>query len=335
MAFLGNILSMINTEFSSFQLGQYLKLVLGLDFPAPCTIDGQCPCGRANDSTGYHRLNCSRWAGRSWAQGHNLVVSALASENRRLGLSVVDIDAAMRRQCTHLTSQARGDILVRTTDLEITDRAQSHGSSRRQFVIDVKTVAMVDGNGVWGERWNSATNQHDNPGMLVAEQTKYRKHEVQYAQTGYSFVAFVCSSFGALGPSAIRYLWALAMLELRQHEALRHAHGMDPLDDSERAQFRATCYRSSSARVAAAMAKATVMRLAGTPSLPTVPPVPRPLLAHNLPGPSDVRNLRPLPSVPPPHSFPVPPPSLPQRAPLDLLHPPPHPVSPSDRLPSS
>ncbi len=60
--------------------------------------------------------------------------------NRRLGLSVVDIDAAMRRQCTHLNSQARGDILVRTADLEITDKAQGYGSSRKQFVIDVKPV---------------------------------------------------------------------------------------------------------------------------------------------------------------------------------------------------
>ena len=132
----------------------------------------------------------------------------------------------MRRQCTHLTSQARGDILVRTNELVITDRVQGHGSARKQFVIDVKTVAMVDGNGVWDERWNPATSHHDNPGLLTAEQTKYRKHEAQYAQTGHSFVAFVCSCFGALGPSAIRYLWVLAMLELRQHEALRHAQGL-------------------------------------------------------------------------------------------------------------
>ena len=33
----------------------------------------------------------------------------------------MDIDAAMRRQCTHVTSQARGDILVRSVDLEITE----------------------------------------------------------------------------------------------------------------------------------------------------------------------------------------------------------------------
>jgi hypothetical protein len=72
----------------------------------------------------------------------------------------------------------------------------------------------------------------------------------------------------------------LAMLELRQHEALRNVQGMDPLNDRERAQLRANCYRSSSARIAAGMAQATVMRLAGTPSLPTVPPVPRQQLAR-------------------------------------------------------
>jgi hypothetical protein len=81
---------------------------------------------------------------------------------------------------------------------------------------------------VWDERRNTATSQHANPGLLTAEQTKYRKHEAEYAQTGHSFVAFVCSCFGELGTSAIRYLWVLAMLELRQHGALRHAQGLDP-----------------------------------------------------------------------------------------------------------
>ncbi len=48
--------------------------------------------------------------------GHKdtMVVTAVGFESRRLGLSVVDIDAAMRRQCTHLNSQARGDIIVRS-----------------------------------------------------------------------------------------------------------------------------------------------------------------------------------------------------------------------------
>jgi hypothetical protein len=50
-------------------------------------------------------------------------VNALGFENRWLRLSVVDIDAAMLLQFTHHNSQALGEILVCTTDLEITDEA--------------------------------------------------------------------------------------------------------------------------------------------------------------------------------------------------------------------
>ncbi len=81
-----------------------------------------------------------------------MVVAALAFESRLLALSVVDLDAAMLWQCTHVNSQARGDILVCATDVEITDQVQRQGCSRKQFVLDVKTVAMVDGNGNWGDR---------------------------------------------------------------------------------------------------------------------------------------------------------------------------------------
>ena len=116
-------------------------------------------------------------------------MAALGFENRQLGLSVVDIDAAMHRQCTHHNSQARGDILVRTTELEITDKAQGHYSARKQFLIDVKMVAMVDSAGALRDGWNATMNQHDNPGLVNAEQTKYWKHEMAYAHKGCSFVA--------------------------------------------------------------------------------------------------------------------------------------------------
>ena len=105
------------------------------------------------------------------------------------------------------------------------------------------------------------------------------------------------------------------MLELRQHEVLRQKQGLDPLIESERAQYRANCYRSSTARVAAAMAKATVMRLSGTPSIPVVDQVPRQQLAHNLPGISL--------SSP---SF---------RPPLDIRVAPSYSLSPADLLPQS
>jgi hypothetical protein len=69
---------------------------------------------------------------------------------------------------------------VVTTDLEITDKAQGHCCSRKQFVIDVKTVALVDSTGAWVDLWNATTNQHDNPGLVNAEQT----NELAYAHTG-------------------------------------------------------------------------------------------------------------------------------------------------------
>ena len=106
-------------------------------------------------------LNCNKWAGRSWGKGHDVVVSAIAFESRRLGHSVVDIDAAMKRKCTHLNSKKRGDMLVRSKDLEITDKAKGHGVARTQFVVDVKIVAMMDGKGFWKETWNPEKSKFD------------------------------------------------------------------------------------------------------------------------------------------------------------------------------
>jgi hypothetical protein len=94
---------MVSLEFSSVHLGQLFRLLLGLEFPPPNTDNGICFSGRAYDASGHHRLNCPQYADKSWGQGHNLVVSALGFENRRLGLSVVDVDAAimMRKQLVY------------------------------------------------------------------------------------------------------------------------------------------------------------------------------------------------------------------------------------------
>ncbi len=80
------------------------------------------------------------------------MVTAVGFESRRLGLSVDDIDSAMRRQCTYLNAQARKDIHVQPcySDMESKNCVLGHGYARKQFVIYVKPVAMVDGNGDWG-----------------------------------------------------------------------------------------------------------------------------------------------------------------------------------------
>ncbi len=56
---------------------------------------------------------------------------------------------------------------------------------------------------------NSRTNQHDNPGMMSAEQTNCRKHEDQYSHTGCSSVAFVAHVLVPWGhpPSDICGFW--------------------------------------------------------------------------------------------------------------------------------
>ena len=296
-------------------------------------------------------LNCKEWAGRSWAKGHDAVVQAVAYEAKRLNQPVVDIDTA-KKKFTHHRSGKRADLLVRSTDIEITDRAKGSGLARTQFVLDVKVIAMVNGKGSWQETWNSDKAKFENPGLLQAEAQKYRKHEVPYASAGYSFFPFVGSCFGALGPSAIRYLWSLSWLEQRQNALTRRLQGLDPLDDTARAQFRAQCFRYSSARIGAVLAKATVMRLSGAPSMPVSLPIPAAQLARNNLGVADLQPPCQVPRGRRPPSAPLsavvharvflasilpPPPNVAPAAcsgRLDLAVSPPCSLSPSDRLPS-
>jgi hypothetical protein len=74
---------------------------------------------------------------------------------------------------------------------------------------------------------------------------------------------------------------------MRQHESLLACQGFPSLDPSTRSQFRAICYRQSSARLGHAVAKASVMRLLGVPRLPLPQPIPSSFLARHCPGPAD------------------------------------------------
>ena len=123
--------------------------------------------------------------------------------------------------------------------------------------------------------------------MLQQEQIKNRKHAEFYAPIGFAFFAFVVSCFGSFGPTAVRCIFSLADLELRQHESLLASQGLLPMDPSARSQFRAICYRQTSARIGHAVAKASVMRLLGVPRLPLPQLIPSYALARNRPGPAD------------------------------------------------
>ena len=84
----------------------------------------------------------------------------------------------------------------------------------------------------------------------------------------------MASCFGSFGPTAVRFLFSLAYLELRRFDDYRREQGLDALEDpATRSQFRALCYRQIVARLGHAVAKATVRRLLAIPRLPVPSPV--------------------------------------------------------------
>ena len=215
------------------------------------------------------------------------MVMALALELSRLGMGAVDLDFTMKNDYAHPTSQKRGDIAV-TSDghLELTNAVDRY--PRPDFIIDVKVCAMVTADGDWKARWNADKTVLENHTLTQAEDEKFCKHENSYAAVGYAFFPFVLGYFGGIGSKAARFLCALAFLEFRQHDAIRERAGSAPLSPSDRSQFRARCYRQASTRISAALAKATVMRLTGAPSLPSPTYLPHRFCASNCPGPADL-----------------------------------------------
>ena len=285
-AFLATHIPYNDEGMSTYQMSLYLKLLLGLPLPLP--LNGHCTCGQAQDYFGYHRLNCKHHAGKANRAAHDCVQLALAKELRRLDLKVVDNDHELRRQYSHLSSKKRGDLAVLATTSALNVHDPIARLYRDQFIVDVKMVSLVAGNGTWAPAYNVQRNKIENPGLDQQERIKINKHGPFYSPIGYSFLPFVASCFGSFGPTAVRSLFSLADLELRRHNDYRRQQGLDALEDpAARSQFRALCYRQISARIGNAVAKATVMRLLAIPRLPVPLPVDRTLLARNRPGPAD------------------------------------------------
>ena len=76
---------------------------------------------------------------------------------------------------------------------------------------------MVSGHGVWPPAFNVDKGKITYLGLLQQEVVKNGKHGPFYAPIGFAFLPFVTSCFGSFGPTATRFLFALANLELLRH----------------------------------------------------------------------------------------------------------------------
>ena len=164
---------------------------MGLPLPP-----NQCPCGVSVDLYGHHRINCKQSAGRVWKAAHDTQQLALAYECRRLQLSVVDNDAHLRRDFTHLTSHKRGDLAInaQSTDFQILTRGNI---PRSQFIVDVHINAMVNTHGHWGGSYHPQTDSYVNTTLIQKENAKKTKHASHYENIGFGFIPFVVFCFAA------------------------------------------------------------------------------------------------------------------------------------------
>jgi hypothetical protein len=78
---------------------------------------------------------------------------------------------------------------------------------RPQIIVDVKLASMITG----------ATHAINLTALEAGERSKETKHGPFYSPIGFSFLPSVASFFGRLGLTAIRFLAALAQLELERH----------------------------------------------------------------------------------------------------------------------
>ena len=165
-----------NTEgLSKYQMSLYLKLLHGLPLPSPNTDQGICSCGCSQDALGYHRLNCKKHAGRAFRAGHDVIQDAIARELRRLDLKVVDNDQELRKNYSHLTSKKRGDLAVSAPADTLTVYDNVNRLYRSDFILDVKTVSVVNGHGVWTPAFNVDKGKITNLGLLQQEEVKNHK----------------------------------------------------------------------------------------------------------------------------------------------------------------
>ena len=120
--------------------------------------------------------------------------------------------------------------------------------------------AVVRGDGTWtgypADRTDRNNIGYVHSKLKSRESEKYGKHEAAYAARSYGFLALAISVFGALGPDAIRLLWALADVASRRDVPGRISTG-DP------APLRAHHFASAATRISLLALQQGVVRLSG------------------------------------------------------------------------
>ena len=85
------------------------------------------------------------------------------------------------RRSVHTVKQGATGMLIRSKDIEIAEKAKSHGLSTTQFVLDIKlaVIAMIDDKGVLNEKRNAKKGKLITQvcTMQQAEDQNFCKHE--------------------------------------------------------------------------------------------------------------------------------------------------------------
>ena len=289
LAFLDRINPNNADGLSKYQAGKVIKLIMGLDQDIGFQT---CPCGQQFTKDGAHQLCCRQHAAKGWNRGHDLVVEAIKKETDRLGIQGTTNKQTLSNKYSHAADGKVADALIKSQGkIQIVDQVPRHKNNHEDFLFDVTIDAMVQTDGKWKGRVNPGNGEWEDTVLPAAENEKYRKHEEAYANLSLGFLAFSLSCFCVFGNDLIRYLWVLARLETKAHEDLRATQQLIPFTIQETGQLRARCMAASMARIGHAAAKATAMRISGTPCLPILHPPPRRDTHWAMPGPLDVQHL--------------------------------------------
>ena len=103
------------------------------------------------------------------------------------------------------------------------------------------------------------------------EREQYVKHEAAYAPLGHTFLAFVLSPSGVLGPLLIRFSDQLARIKFNQCQKYRVLSNNPPFSPAELGRLRAKFLTAIFSRFTHLALQAAVMRLTGRRGAPLAP----------------------------------------------------------------